>query len=166
MIYYAKFQELSYQNTFRNMLSRTGNFKKTFYSYCISEWNKLDGEIKTQRREMISDYEVYKCYKCYTFKIHDPKGLRFLTRLRMDFSQSNEHNFRHCFSDTVSPICACGSEIDSAKHFHLRCRFFALKRNHLSESLNKINPHPFWILKRIEFSALWVRKIWKRPIDL
>ena len=53
------------------MLSRTENFNKTFYSYCISEWNKLAGEIKTQRREIISDYEVYKCYKCYTFKIHE-----------------------------------------------------------------------------------------------
>lgn len=38
------------------MLSRTENFKKTFYSYCISEWNKLDGEIK--KSETLHKFKV------------------------------------------------------------------------------------------------------------
>ena len=35
------------------------------------------------------------------YNIHDPIGLKFLTRLRVNFSHLREHKFRHNFLDTL-----------------------------------------------------------------
>ena len=50
------------------------------------------------------------------FSIHDPVGVKLLTRLRLRFSHLNEHKFRHNFKDTPSPMCDCGSEIETTQH--------------------------------------------------
>ena len=39
--------------------------------------------------------------------IFDPKGLKLLTRLRLEFSHLNEHRFRHNFEECVNPLCSC-----------------------------------------------------------
>ena len=43
-----------------------------------------------------------------TYNIHNPIGLKFLTRLRPGFGLShlNKHKFKHSFQDCVNP-CAC-----------------------------------------------------------
>ena len=46
------------------------------------------------------------------FAIHDTKGLKLLTRLRLNFSHLNEHKFRHGFKDTVDPMCKCVVETE------------------------------------------------------
>ena len=89
-----------------------------------------------------------KVDKRSTFNIHEPICIRLLTRLCLDFSQLNEHKFQKNFSDTASPMCNCGSEIDTTEYFLLRCLFFAVKRNYLFKSLLNINPH---------CSTLWIR---------
>ena len=38
------------------------------------------------------------------FSIHNPVGVKLLTRLRLQFSHLNEHKFRHGFEDTISPM--------------------------------------------------------------
>ena len=40
---------------------------------------------------------LIKVNKRFTFNIHDPVGIRLQTRLRLDFSQLNEHKFGHNF---------------------------------------------------------------------
>ena len=42
------------------------------------------------------------------FSIHDPTGVKLLTRLRLKFSHLNEHKFRHNFKDTV--VCGTATE--------------------------------------------------------
>ena len=37
--------------------------------------------------------------------------------LRLQFSHLNEHEFRHGFEDTINPMCACGSEVETAEIF-------------------------------------------------
>ena len=39
------------------------------------------------------------------FTIHDPVGVKLLSRLRLKFSHLNEQKFRHNFEDTPSPMC-------------------------------------------------------------
>ena len=56
------------------------------------------------------------------FEIHDIKGLKLLTRLRLNFSHLNEHKIRHGFKDRVDPMCKCGVETETTPHFLLRCR--------------------------------------------
>ena len=53
------------------------------------------------------------------FSIYDPLGVKLLTRLRLQFSHLNEHNFRHGFGDTINAMCACGSGAETTKHFQL-----------------------------------------------
>ena len=125
---------ISYQNTFRNISCK--NFKSAFYPYCISEWNKLDAEIK--KSETLGKFKArimrfIKVTKRSTFNVHDSIGVRLVTRLPLDLRQLNELKFRHSFSDIVSPICDCGSEIESSEHF-------LLQSNHLFKSLHNIKP--------------------------
>ena len=53
--------------------------------------------------------------------------IKLITRFRVEFTYLNEHKFRRHFSDTVSRMCDCGSEIESTQHFLLHCPFFLVK---------------------------------------
>ena len=74
------------------------------------------------------------------FAIHDPAGVKLLSRLRLKFSHLNEHKFRHNFKDALSPMCECGSETETAYHFFLRCPFFAINRQKFFNDLLKLDP--------------------------
>ena len=38
---------------------------------------------------------------------------KLLTRLRLKFSHLNKNEFRHGFNDTINPMCACGTEVET-----------------------------------------------------
>ena len=40
---------------------------------------------------------LIKVNKRFAFNMHDPVDIRLLTRLRLDFTQLNEHEFGHNF---------------------------------------------------------------------
>ena len=61
-------------------------------------------------------------------KFYDPLGVKLLTRLRVQFSHLNELKFRHGFSDTVNPMRACGTEIETTEQFFLRCHLCSTQR--------------------------------------
>ena len=69
------------------------------------------------------------------YNIHDPIGLKFLTRLRVNFSHLREHKFRHNFLDTLNPLCSCGLEIESTKHYLLHCPFYTCIRRTLYDNI-------------------------------
>ena len=46
-----------------------------------------------------------------------------LTRVRLQFSFLDERKLRHGFSDTINPMCACGTEVELPEYFLLRCHF-------------------------------------------
>ena len=48
--------------------------------------------------------------------IFDSLGLKFLTRLRLDFSHLNEHRFRHNFQDCLNPSCSCSLQTEDTIH--------------------------------------------------
>ena len=73
------------------------------------------------------------------FSIHDPVGVKLLTRLRLQFSHLNEHKFRHNFNDCVSAMCDCGAETETTSHFFLRCQFFANERQKLLDDVYRID---------------------------
>ena len=56
------------------------------------------------------------------------------------FSHLNDHKFRHGFSDTINPMCACGTEVETAEHFLLPCQFYSTQRSELFENLEKVEP--------------------------
>ena len=48
-----------------------------------------------------------------TFKLHNPIGIKLLTRLRVGLSHLKEHKFKHNFRDSIGPLCSCGNSIES-----------------------------------------------------
>ena len=72
------------------------------------------------------------------FDIHNPIGNKLLTRLRLGFSHLHEHKFRHCFQDTLNPLCEFGKDIESTMHFFLHCTNFLIPRQNYGSSLNTL----------------------------
>ena len=73
------------------------------------------------------------------FSIHNPVGVKLLTRLRLQLSHLNDHKFRHDFEDTISPMCSCNTEIKNNEHFLMRCHFYSSQKLELFYKLKKIN---------------------------
>ena len=51
------------------------------------------------------------------YNIHNPPGVKYLTRLRLGFMHLKEHKFKHNFQDSIDPMCSCSSGIEEAIHF-------------------------------------------------
>ena len=71
--------------------------------------------------------------------IHNPVGVKLLTRLRLQLSRLNDHKFRHGFEDAISPMCSCNREIESNEPFLLRYHFYSSQRLELFDKRNNIN---------------------------
>ena len=71
--------------------------------------------------------------------IHNPLGIQLLTRLRLGLSQLYEHKFRHCFQDTLNPLCECSKDIESTMHFFLHCTNFLIPRQTLFQKIRNID---------------------------
>ena len=74
--------------------------KTLFFSFTFIEWNKLDNNI--QNLELVSAFkkQIIKFIKPSpnsTFNVHNPHGIKLLTRLRVGLSHLREHKFRHNF---------------------------------------------------------------------
>ena len=120
--------------------SRTKSFKKSFSPYCVNESNNLTVEIRNAKSINIFKKSIInEKQENSLFSVYDPLGVKLLTRLRLQFSHLNEHKFRHGFSDTVNPMCACGTEIETAEYFFLRCHLYSTQRLELFESLKKVD---------------------------
>ena len=65
------------------------------------------------------------------FSIHDPTGVKLLTRLWLKFIHFNEHKFYHNFKNTVVAMCDCGTETETTDHFFLCCPFFVTETQKL-----------------------------------
>ena len=65
-------------------------------------------------------------------------GVKYLTRLRLGFSHLKEHKFKHNFQDSVDPLCSCGIETESTKHFLLHCANFSIQRKTLFDKLTDV----------------------------
>ena len=90
------------KNNLQEFSCRTNSFKYSFFPFCVREWNKLDNT--TRDAESIKQFKsMLKKFLSLNqrslFSIHDPVGVKLLTRLRLQFSHLNEHKFRHNFKD-------------------------------------------------------------------
>ena len=88
-----------------NFKVRTELFKNFFFPYTVNEWNNLDNIIKSSdsflmfRKRMLNLIRP-KCHE--TYEIHNPTGLKLLTRLRLGLSHLNDHRFNHNFRDLLT----------------------------------------------------------------
>ena len=73
------------------------------------------------------------------FEVHDIRGVKLLTRLRLDFSHLNEHKFRHNFNDINNLMCSCGKETETTLHYLLRCDIYSIYRLELLNDICALN---------------------------
>ena len=125
---YGEYQTRSAcQNKVKTLSGRTKAFNSSFYPYSIKEWCTLSEEIRSivsVNKFKVTILSLIKPKKNSVFAIHDTKGLKLLTRLRLNFSHLNEHKIRHGFKDRVDPMYKCGVETETTPHFLLRCRLY------------------------------------------
>ena len=73
------------------------------------------------------------------FEKNNPYGLRFLTRLHLDFSHLRYHKLRHNFQDCINLVCVCGLEIETTSDFLLHRPLFQFAIQALVINIKKID---------------------------
>ena len=123
---------------------RTEAFKKSFFPHTIIDWNNLPIKLRTSksllsfRRNLLNSDEGRPPPKPI-YNIHNPAGIKFLTRLRLGLSHLREHKFNHNFEDCINPLCSCSLETESIAHYFLHCHHFSEFRTTLFDDLRQID---------------------------
>ena len=111
--------------------------KNSFFPSVIIEWKKLDPSLRR-----CDSYNVFKSNilkfiwpSNSFFDCHNPIGIKYITRIRLELSHLREHKFKHSFHDTVNPICNCGNDVE----FFLHCPLYSNERRTLLNSLVNID---------------------------
>ena len=127
------------QDKIETYYCRTDLFKYSFFLYSV--WNKVDVTVRNAKSFLIFKNLLLKIGRPIQnsmFKIHDPLGIKLLTRLRVGLSHINEHWFRHNFQDCLNPLCSCSLEVESNIHFFLHCQHFIQSYQITLDSVKKI----------------------------
>ena len=101
-------------------------------------------------RSLLSKCSLYNVFKNSILKFirpspnkvsqcYNPKGIKFVTRLRLGLSPLREHKFKHSFRDTVNQLCSCGLDIETSSHYFLHCPLFHVERATLLNNINEID---------------------------
>ena len=78
-----------------------------------------------------------KCNDAYG--IHNPTGLKLLTRIRLGLSHLNDQKFNHNFKDCINPLCSCSLSVENNVYFFLYCHHFSLQRQTLMNNIKSID---------------------------
>ena len=73
------------------------------------------------------------------FNVHSPIGVKYLNRLRLNFSYLNEYKFHYRLRDTVNPLRCCNTETETTSHHLLRCHLFSEQRTKLLENIKNLD---------------------------
>ena len=121
--------------------TRTDAFKYSYFPNSIQEWNKISVSTRNLPFTIFRNFllKSIRPKPKLIFGLHNPKGLKHLTRLRLGLSHLREHKFKHNFQDSINPICSCGGDIETTEHFFLHCQNFSLFRVTLLNSLANID---------------------------
>ena len=76
------------------------------------------------------------------FSSHNPKAIKFITRLRLVLSHLQEHKFNHSFEDLLNPISNRGLDIESSLRHLVHYPTFNTERHTLLGTLKSID-HKF-----------------------
>ena len=112
-----------------NIKTRSNFFRNSFFPSTITEWNKLDRDIRNSDSLNVFKLSLLKFVRPVAnsvFERNDPYGLKLLTRFCLGLTHLRYHKFRHNFQDYIKPICVCGLEIETATHFLLHCPLLSM----------------------------------------
>ena len=125
---------------------RTNLYSNSFIPYSIKEWNNIDPDLHNLTSHTVfCKYLLKMIRSSYNnlYGVHDPVGVKMLTRIRLSFSHLGEHKFCHNFQYNVNPLCTCSLEIEDTNHFLFICPLYDVQRvilvNKVTEILLKYN---------------------------
>ena len=107
-------------------LARADNehFMNTFFPSTITERNKLYLSIRNSTSLNIfkgRSLQFVKPLEKSVYTCHNPREIKYLTRLKLGLSHFRYHKFKHAFLDAVDPLCSCSSAIENTIHYVLHC---------------------------------------------
>ena len=114
----------------------------SFFPSAISEWNNLDckirnsGSLSSFKKNLLNF--IRPCANGI-FNIHNPYGIKPPARLRLGLSHLRDHKFRHCFQDTLNPLCDCSNNTETTTYFFLHCPSLHTPRQALLNNIRNIN---------------------------
>ena len=73
------------------------------------------------------------------FNCKNHRGIKLITRVRVGLSHLHWHKFKHCFQDTLNPICSCGFDAESTSHYILHCPTYSDERQALPSTIKNID---------------------------
>ena len=88
------------------------------------------------RKKMLNSIRP-KCNDAYG--IHNPTGLKLLTRIRLGLSHLNDQKFNHNFKDCINPLCSGSLSVENNVYFFLYCHHFSLQRQTLMNNIKSID---------------------------
>ena len=132
----------SLRNTIKAFATWRSTFRATFFPYCTKEWNQLNDGIK--KIELIKKFKkmlikIIRAKENTVFGDSDIYGVKLLTRLRLNFSHLNKHNFRHNFKDTINPMCNCGPATETTINYLLCCQLYSVQKVQLLYGVYKLD---------------------------
>ena len=99
-------------------------YKNSFFRSSIIEWNNLDPNLRNFGIFKNNILKFIRPKPNSFFNCCSLKGIRLITRLRLELSHLREHKSNYNFQDCLNPLCSCGLSIESTSHFLLHCPIF------------------------------------------
>ena len=118
-------------NRISTFYCRNDCFKNCFFPSALSDWFQLDVVIRNSESIAVFKSRLLSLIRpnqSDVYNIFDRLGLKFLTRLCLDFRNLNEYRFWHNFQDCFNPLCSCSFENEDTKHYLLHCHHFSQHR--------------------------------------
>ena len=119
------------------MPTRTLKFRYTLFPDTLNCWNHLSSFIKSSislnvfKKRLMEFLNVTPNPIC---GIHNPVGLKYLTRLRVGLRHLRAHKHQYNFNDTSSKYCSCRDNLpETVEHYLLHCPIYSLLRRELLE---------------------------------
>ena len=112
--------------------------KNSFFSSTIIEWNTLDHNIRNSNNYNIFRKSILKFIRSSAnslFNSHNPKGIKFITRLWLGLSHLREYKFKYSFQNSLNPFCNCGMDIELTAHYLLHCPRYIIERRTLLSTI-------------------------------
>ena len=125
-------RETRHSNNIPAIHTRHNYFNNSFFPWTISKWNNLDCKIRNSR-----SLSIFK-KTCLTLYGH--VQIVFLILITQDgLNHLRDHKFRHCFQDTLNPLCDCGNDTETTTYFFLHCPSFQTTRQTLVSYIRNIH---------------------------
>ena len=95
-------------------------FQNYFFPFTITEWNKLDPNLRGATRLKAFKKNLLKFIRPFpniVFNCHNGERIKYLKRLRLGLSHVREHTFEYSIQDTKNSFCSCDLDVERNTHF-------------------------------------------------